>query len=268
MLDLQEKINLPVSLNENGLLEFRPPMEAMSPARRTSADMKNYLADSNATFEGESVYDMYRDICLPQDKENIKKAGLRFDITVFHPGMLGREYCKTIGHYHPYKPGTKVRYPETYEVISGNAIFLMQRMDDSFNKLLDVYAVEVKEKEDVIFLPGFAHFLINATDRPLVTSNWSGRDFESLYEPVAKFHGAAYYLVRGADGQPQFIQNINYKDIPPLIKLGPKELPQFGLINDQPAYITGQKTPDMLQFLIAPELYQDELSIENCYYSV
>lgn len=286
IIDLEPKCGLPITLNDDGHLEFHQPLETVAPAHRTLQDMRPYLEDPAATFDKPSVspptldtnnkpqhsgnesvgvYEMYHDICLPQDEENFKKAGLRFDITVFHPGLLGKEFCKTAGHYHPFVPGTRVRYPETYEVILGNALFLMQRTDDSFEKVLEVYAIEVDEGEDVIFLPGFAHFLINPTAEPLITSNWSASNFASLYEPVAKYHGAAYYVIRGTDGKPEFKPNSNYPNIPNLKKLRPKELPQFGLTNNQPAYLTGQKSPDMLQFLNKPELYLKELTIENCY---
>jgi len=265
MEDLQKNSGLPISLNENGGLEFHPPLSPMKPARRTINDMREYLAVPSATFPGEFVYDMYRNICLPQDQSIFKNAGIRFDMTVFHPGLLGKEYCKTIGHFHPLKPGTNVRYPETYEVTLGRALFLMQKMDDPFAKVLEVYAIQVNEGQDVIFLPGFAHFLINTTENPMITSNWSAANFESEYEPVRKHHGAAYYVQRGLNGQPEFIPNKNYPSVPPLVHLRPKELPHFGLINNQPAYFTGQRSPDMLQFLINPELYLDQLSILKCY---
>jgi len=268
MLDLKKNLSLPISLNENGLLEFYEPLPPMVPKKRTLADMKSFLADPGAKFGGDSVYDMYRGVHLPQDQANFEKLHLRFDITVFHPGMLGKEFCKTAGHYHPFKQGTSVRYPETYEVAKGKALFLMQRMDDAFSNVLEIYAIEVNEGQDVVFLPGFAHFLINPTEDILITSNWSGDNFDSFYEPVAKYHGAAYYVFKGESGKPEFVPNKNYSSVPELKKLRPKELPHFGLVNNQPAYATGQKSPDMLQFLINPELYLKELTIENCYFSV
>src|SRR4030042_4209701 len=265
MADLKNNLSLPISLNENDMLEFHDPMASINPKHRTLAEMKDYLADAKASFPGESVYDMYRSVHLPQDTEKFKNAGLRFDITVVHPGLLGREFSKTLGLFHPFKPGTAVRYPEIYEVVRGKALFLMQRMDDSFSQVLDCYSVEASEGQDVIFLPGYAHFLINTTDEILITSNWSGDNFESLYEPVARYHGAAYYVFKGTDGQPEFKPNKNYASVPELKKLRPKELSHFGLIFEQPAYLTGQKSPNMLQFLINPDLYLEELTVEKCY---
>jgi len=264
-MNLEKQTGLPVALKDDGFLEFQPPLETLEPTFRTLTEMKEYLADPNANFSGDSIYDMYRDIHLPQDEETLKNAGIRFDMTVVHPGLLGKEFCKTIGHYHPQKTGTKVRYPETYEVVLGKGLFLMQKMDDSFSEVLDIYAIEVSEGQDVIFLPGYAQFLINPTDNILITSNWSSNNFKSEYEPVARYHGAAYYVLKGDGGNPEFIPNPNYSKVPELKFLKPKELPQFGLINNQPAYQTGQKSPDMLQFLINPELYLKELTIENCF---
>jgi len=265
MIDLQKKLDLPIFLGEKGFLEFHEPLLPMAPKKRTLAEMKDYLADPEAKFSGDSVYDMYRGVHLPQDKQNFKNTGIRFDITVFHPGMLGKEFCKTAGHFHPFKQGTAVRYPETYEVVKGNALFLMQRMDNLFEKVINFYAIEVNESQDVIFLPGYAHFLINPTENILITSNWSADNFKSEYEPVARYHGAAYYVLKGADGNPEFVPNPNYSKVPKLKFLKPRQLPQFGLINNQPAYRTGQKSPDMLQFLITPELYLKQLTIESCY---
>ncbi len=266
MIELQSKTGLPISLNDDGNLLFAEPLKPAVAQKRTLAEMKEFLADPQADFAGDSLYDMYRNVCLPQDAPGFEKAQLRFDLTVFHPGLVGQEFCKTAGHYHPKKPGTNVRYPETYEVVLGKGLFLMQKMDDPFSHVLDVYAMEVKEGEDVIFLPGYAHFLINTAEEVLITSNWSAANFQSEYRPVAKYHGAAYYVIKGADGQPEFIHNKNYSNVPALKKLRPKELPPFGLISGQPAYRTGQESPDMLQFLIDPELYLDKLTIENCYH--
>jgi len=134
-------------------------------------------------------------------------------------------------------------------------------MDDAFKKVLDIYAIEAKKGENVILLPGYAHFLINPTaTKTLITSNWSADNFESEYEQIRQYHGAAYYIFKGKNNKPEFVRNSAYKNV-----LRPKELPHFGLINNQPAYQTGQKNPDMLYFLNYPELYLKELTIEKCY---
>ena len=46
--------------------------------------------------------------------------------------MLGSEYVKTVGHYHPPVPGTDVSYPEIYQVLDGSATYLLQKVE-SYN---------------------------------------------------------------------------------------------------------------------------------------
>jgi glucose-6-phosphate isomerase len=256
---------LPIFLNDDGSLIFNPPAQLESLSHRTPANMKEYLADPNSftDFKAPNVYDMYRGVCLAQDKEKFRAADLRFDITVFHPGLLGKEFCKTIGHYHPADP-SGVRYPETYEVIKGKILFLVQKMDEAYENILDFFAVEANEGDDVIFPPGYGHFAINQTNEIAITSNWSEANFKSEYEPVKKFHGAAYYTTKRENGT-EFVPNKNYKNIPELKKLKLKEIPEFGLIKGEPSYISGQKNPNMLEYLIKPELYLDKLSIQNCF---
>ncbi|MGQ9718463.1 MAG: glucose-6-phosphate isomerase family protein [Nitrososphaerales archaeon] len=38
---------------------------------------------------------------------------MRYDITVLESGKIGQEFVKMIGHYHPFKPGTKVNTPRS-----------------------------------------------------------------------------------------------------------------------------------------------------------
>jgi glucose-6-phosphate isomerase len=264
MLELTQS-GLPLFLNDDGSLVFNAPLEFESLSHRAPADMKEYLAepDSFADFSKPSAYDMYRGVCLAQDKDRFKAAGLRFDITVFHPGLLGKEFCKTIGHFHPAN-SSGIRYPEIYEIIKGKALFLAQKMDENYENVLDFFAVEAEEGDDIIFPPGYGHVAVNPTNDVLVTSNWTADNFKSEYEPMAKFHGAAYYAAKGANGL-ELIANKNYRNTPELKKLKPKEIPEFGLAKNQPSYLTGQKTPNMLEFLNKPELYSDKLSIQNCF---
>ena len=72
------------------------------------------------------LYFMYREVARREEREEIRRRGLRYDITVIKPGLLGSEYIKTAGHYHPFKPGTGLTYPEVYEVLYGRGHYLLQ----------------------------------------------------------------------------------------------------------------------------------------------
>ena len=100
------------------------------PDIRRLSDMREVVFDQSwlATAEDFELYYMYRDLFLSRgDGEKLREQNLRYDITIIPPGMLGREYIKTAGHYHPLVPGGSVTYPELYEVLEGKALYLLQR---------------------------------------------------------------------------------------------------------------------------------------------
>ncbi len=68
----------------------------------------------------QQLYFMYHGICLNKDQELIERHGLRYDITIMPPALIGPEYVKTAGHYNPAAAGgTEETYPEVYEVVQG-----------------------------------------------------------------------------------------------------------------------------------------------------
>jgi hypothetical protein len=94
--------------------------KGVKPGIRMLYDMLDVIYDrkwlSNA--QNSELYYMYRELSLSK-KESIamKEYGLRYDITVIPPRMLGCEFIKTAGHYHPLVPGTRITFPEIYEVM-------------------------------------------------------------------------------------------------------------------------------------------------------
>jgi len=68
---------------------------------------------------------MYDGVALPDDRPAIERAGLRFDLTVLRPAIIGEEPVKTLGHYHNLAPGG-LPYPELYQVVFGHAHFVLQ----------------------------------------------------------------------------------------------------------------------------------------------
>jgi len=268
MIDLSQKSGLPIFLNDDGLLEFHPPLAQVKPKQRVISDMRDYLANQDAIFtNGDGVYLMYGKIHLPDDHEKFEKMGIRYDLTLFYPGLIGQEFSKSIGHFHVKKPGTNVAFPEVYEVVLGRALFLIQKLDEmdaKKEKISEIYLIEAEEGKKVIFPPGFGHTTINATDEILITANWD-ENTDSNYEYYKTHHGAGYYIIKSEDNKPKFLPNPNYPNIPDLKKLKPLDLPYFGLYKGKPMYLTGQNSPDMLQFIIKPELYLEQLTFENCY---
>ncbi len=184
----------------------------IEPDIRYLYDLKSVVYDKEWLEKSENfeLYYMYRGLKQKDD--------LRYDITVIPPKLLGKEFVKTKGHYHPQQFG------ELYIVLSGKAFYLMQKID-SKGLIQDVYAVEAKEKEYVVIPPQYGHITINHGQKTLKMANWVHQGFQSTYSLIEKNKGGAYYYLKNHG----WIKNNNYKKIPPLrfekaLKSMPKNL--------------------------------------------
>ncbi|WNY24173.1 Glucose-6-phosphate isomerase [Methanimicrococcus hongohii] len=233
-----------------------PDFSKVSTAHSTRKikDMTDVLMDKTwITYPDKILYDMYREVHL-SDAEllEMKKAQLRYDITVIPPSMLGPEFVKTAGHYHPCpdycsaEGAEMLSYPEVYQVIRGTATYLLQKKD-----LSDFIIVEANEGDVVLIPPNYGHVTVNADSEELVMANWVSDAFDSEYEPVRCRAGLAYYVTE--DG---IAQNGNYDKMPPLSYGKPKSYPEidlysgvdmYGLVNDL----------EKLDFLVNPQNYPD-----------
>jgi glucose-6-phosphate isomerase len=221
-----------------------------TPDIRRLYDMRDVVYDKTwlATASNLELYYMYRDLALSRgDEQIIREHGLRYDITVIPPFMLGCEYVKTAGHYHARVPGMEITYPEVYEVLQGNAQFLLQRVEDGVVE--DIVLIRAGPEDKVIIPPNYGHVTINAFNKVLKMANWVARDFSSLYDPIREKGGAAYFVLR--DG---FVKNPRYGDIPDLRLLEPKAFPEVGLIRKKEMYGLVRNIKD-LAFLVEPEDY-------------
>jgi len=259
MKDLSKNVGLNVKLNDQGQLEFSDLLGGEM-SKRTVADMKEVLLDLG--IEDRDLYFMYRDLRSAADEKTIRENNLRFDLTVILPGKLGREYVKTLGHYHPLKTGTEISYPEVYEVISGRAFYLLQRPKiengvENFSIIEEAYLVEVRAGEKAIMPPNFGHVTINIDSEPLVMANWVSANFSSVYGDIKKLQGAGFYLI--VDGNNYKIEkNDHYQSLPELITTQPKPLPEFALEFGRPMYLSGIEAVKSLDYLNYPENFIDK----------
>lgn len=220
------------------------------PNTRMLFDMSEVIYDREwlAGTNNIELYYMYRDLSLSKnDASVIKEYGLRYDITVIPPRMLGCEYVKTAGHYHPRVPGADVTYPEIYEVLSGEAHYLMQKPDN--DKIAEVILVKAEQGDKVIIPPGYGHFTINASNRVLKMANWVAQDFESTYEPVKKKGGAAYFILKSG-----IARNPAYGGVPEIRTLKPASLKEAGLSKSKEIYGLVRDI-GKLEFLVKPQDY-------------
>ncbi|TGC10985.1 glucose-6-phosphate isomerase family protein [Methanolobus halotolerans] len=196
-----------------------------TPDIRMLYDMKEVLYDKEWLSQAGNMelYYMYRDLYRNKsDLEKIKEHNLRYDITIIPPKMLGREYVKTAGHYHPFVPGTTLSYAEVYQVLEGTATYLLQKQEGDM--ITDVMVYVAEKGDCVVIPPDYGHITINATGETLKMANWVARDFSSVYEPIKELSGAAYYLL--VDG---FITNPDYAEVPPIRTRETTDYPELGL---------------------------------------
>ncbi len=220
------------------------------PQARTLREMQSVIFDRDwlrTADPDQTLYLMYRDCVLPEDRPAAQKLAVRYDITVLLPVRLGREYNKTKGHYHSeYKPG--LCYPELYQVLEGQAhILLQKRQGDSIS---DVVLVTANEGQIVLVPPNYGHITINPTDKTLKMANWVSTRVESFYTPFEEKGGGAYFEL--ALPTPQFIPNRRYGSLPQLRVVSAREYPELGLRHGRPIYEL-IKTPEHLRFLSSPD---------------
>lgn len=223
---------------------------SMADVRKLSA-MKDVVFDSDWFEEAgdRELYYMFRDLAKnDSDLELIKSRHLRYDITRIPAGMLGSEYVKTLGHYHPKVSGTGVSYPELYQVLEGSATYLIQKRVEGRDDIIEDFAVlEATAGDCVLIPPGYGHVTVNVSNEELTMANWVCRDFSSIYEPIGKLGGAAYYLLAAG-----VVKNPGYKDTPPVRYLKPKDFPEAGLVSGKDMYDLVHEE-DKLGFITAPQ---------------
>ncbi len=162
---------------------------------RMLSDINETLMDKLEIKEDKPIYIMYREV--------YKKSDLRFDITVIASRILGKEYARTYGHYHPIAEG-KLSYPEIYQVLFGDARFILQRPNSDHTT--DVIVVSAKDGDVVLIPPNYGHVTINVSkEKPLFLSNLVADVFESDYSEYKKNNGQVIYYT--AD---DLVQHTNY----------------------------------------------------------
>lgn len=159
-------------------------------------DMREVLYDRKWAKSAPNLelYYMYRGLK--------KKDGLRYDITLIPPQMLGEEFAKTKGHEH-------LNLGEVYIVLEGEAIFLIQKREGE--EIKDVCVIKAKEGEAAIIPSGSGHVTINSSKETLKTANWLSEDCRNDYKLFEKKQGACYYFTKTG-----WIKNKNYTKVPKL----------------------------------------------------
>lgn len=230
------------------ILEFGT--NRVKPQVRWLFDMEDVIYDREwlSSAKNTELYYMYRELSLSKnDALTMKEHGLRYDITVIPPRMLGCEFVKTAGHYHPIAPGTDTTFPEIYEVLNGEAHYLLQKPGG--DGIDDVILIKAGEGDKVIIPPGYGHLTINASNNVLKMANWVARDFESIYAPIKEKGGGAYFILDKG-----MVKNQRYGKVPQIRLLKPSNLKEVGLQKNREMYAIIRDVRK-LEFLTKPHEY-------------
>ncbi len=169
--------------------------KSIKPGIRRLRDIKGVLADSGAMKDldpGMPLYYMFRAVGSENHGE-FRASNLRYDITVILSCMIGEEYNKTLGHYHP-ETEKGLAYPEIYEVVQGNGLFIFQKEADG---VTDVKLVEAATGDKILIPPNYGHVTVNVGRKELILANLVADNFESDYKSIIRKAGAAVYAIEG-----------------------------------------------------------------------
>jgi len=167
------------------------------PDTRRLDEIKNLLYDQKwaKTARNIELYYMYRGVK--------KEKGLRYDITVIPPKMLGKEFVKTKGNHN------SDNFPELYFVLKGEALMLMQKTRGK--TIENVIAIKLKKGESIIEPADYDVVTINPTNKELETANWVSEKNINSYDNMEKMKGMCYFYTRLG-----WVKNKNYNKIPKL----------------------------------------------------
>jgi glucose-6-phosphate isomerase len=217
----------------------------VKPSVRLLSDMVPVLAHPRAESRlapDTPTYYMYREVAA--------FGKIRYDVTRILALDLCGERNKTMGHVHPRSP-KGAPWPEVYEVLTGEAHFLLQRVSQL--GVQDAVLLAAKKGECLLIPPGYGHVTINAGKRELVLGNLVSSDFDADYSQFLRLRGGCFYEMH--DGR--LVKNRNYGGDFELRKLPAVEFSSsFGAYAPfRKGLLEAVKHPADIEFLKKPEQF-------------
>jgi glucose-6-phosphate isomerase, archaeal len=190
----------------------------------------------------------------------LDRYALTYSLVLLPPCLIGDEYVKTNGHYHPPIPGTTLGYPEVYTGLYGRLLLALQRRSGTDpSHIMNFVIVELTPGVTITIPPNYAHCLINPTSEPAMMAGLYGKEFKPDYVMTRERHGLAWYLVAGPDGQPTAAANPNYTRHPEVDWLARLDGTCFAPdYPDRPVWSSFVQHPDAFAFLTQAAAAQEK----------
>lgn len=199
MLKTLEKLALDAKFQEETCeLVFPETIDFEKVSEKYTEQMRNLLQDPSYEEE-ELFYRFYVGVVEQKDKLVFENEGLRYDIIIVAPGNVPEEFKKTSGHSHSVSLTGNLEYPEIYEVLEGEALFVLQKTDAKGN-VVKAWAVHGKPGDKLLIPPGYGHATTNIGNGPLVFADLVADACANTYGVIANNHGMSLYIFKGENG--------------------------------------------------------------------
>ncbi len=202
------------------------------------------------------AYVTYRDVRLANES-GLAANGLRYDVTVTLPGTVGGEFIKTAGHYHALD-ASGVSWAEIYDVLAGEAAFVLQRAEGDPVGDPDVtrgIVIVAAPGDRLVIPPDFGHVTVNIGTTPLVVADLVATASNNHYQSYAARRGGAIRImaVPGEDDSFEAEWNAAYSEVADGIEvIAAGDLAPFEA--ETPLYTLGVDFPEKVAFLTNPSL--------------
>jgi oxalate decarboxylase/phosphoglucose isomerase-like protein (cupin superfamily) len=189
---------LPIEVNEEtNEFHFGSDVTVEKSSGKPVAKMKGLLYDETNIDNDQTLhYVFYNNVMRKEDAHLFKDRRYSNGITVLMPGLVNGECRKNSGHYHEIEEGHTLPYPEAYEILCGEAVFMIQVSKDFHDlssglKVDSCQAVFMKAGDKIVVPPFCAHVAVNVGEGIMAFGNLAA-DTHLNYEPVKQMHGLCY----------------------------------------------------------------------------
>jgi glucose-6-phosphate isomerase len=252
-IDLFTTSGLPIFFDTDNLEVIADGGYKLEAVSRTVGQLSKVL---RFPFEKEPPTEIYRNYLFEQmpehERQVLAKYNLSYSMVMMPPGIIGSEYAKTMGHYHPPVPGTNLGFPEVYTQLCGTLVLLMQKTaPEKRGDVEEFIAVKMTPGTIVTIPPEYAHVLVNISDEPGLMAGLYGSQtsFKPDYMPVESRKGLAYYLL-DESGKLVIEPNAIYLNPPAFQWISDLNNTQFKPVDgEKPVWTSYMENPDLYAFL-------------------